>query len=117
MIGIRVGNVFSCGSLDMEDFKTRLRKVIKETEEWMAPDISDDLSCVSNELVAHKGSYVVIAGVFNYWDFEQVKFFAQKLSVEFGNAMCMSVDDDRSMQCEAFLDGLTLKEYEYRELY
>ena len=74
MIGMRTGGVFS-GKTDVDDMKSRIKKIILEmrkSEE--APDLGDKTGdpshCMSLELEAHKGSYVIIAGVFNYWSFD-----------------------------------------------
>lgn len=100
MIGIRLGGVFS-GDADMQDLKTRINKIIKEMKEsddYYDPDLADDVDhCLSKELVAHKGSYAVIAGVFNYWGFENAGEFCKKLSEEFGTEvmhMCWCEEND-----------------------
>lgn len=112
MIGIRTGGVFS-GKTDIDDFKSRIRKVIKQIEkDGGIVDIDKSLSCVSSELSAHKGNYVVIAGVFNYWSYDQVKLFAEALSTEFGTEiMVMTWDEEQNtIQCNIFLDGESLFE-------
>jgi len=83
MIGIRIGGVFS-GELDYDNLKNRISKIILEMRDTDNPDIGDDPShCMSQELRAHKGSYVVIAGVFNYWNYDNVSKFSMRLSKEF----------------------------------
>jgi hypothetical protein len=107
MIGIRLGGVFS-GETDMQDVKLRIGKIISSMKDNDPPDIDDDPShCMSHELTAHKGSYTVIAGVFNYWNYKSVSKFAAKLSEEFGtNVMVMSWDEERDeVQCNVFLAG------------
>jgi hypothetical protein len=73
MIGIRTGGVFS-GTTDMEKFKKRVTKIIEEQEKegTYRGDLREkDLeNCMSTELLATKGAYVIIAGVFNYWNYE-----------------------------------------------
>ena len=113
MIGIRLGGVFS-GNTDMDDLKSRVVKIITKMKAGNnAPDIADDPShCMSQELVAHKGSYAVIAGVFNYWQYECVAPFAAALSKEFNTeVMLMSWDEEQDMvQCNVFMDGVSLFE-------
>jgi hypothetical protein len=113
MIGIRTGGVFS-GETDIDDMKTRISKVIAEMKGVDAePDIGDNPShCMSKELVAHKGSFVVLAGVFNYWSFENAEAFVKRLSVEFGTeVMHMGWDMERdTVQCQIWLDGKQIYE-------
>ena len=67
---------------------------------------------MSGELTAHKGSYTVIAGVFNYWGFDSASKFASRLSEEFGtNVMLMSWDEELDkVQCNVFLAGESIFE-------
>ena len=113
MIGIRTGGVFS-GNTDLDDLKSRVAKIIAEMRDTeFNPDIADDPShCMSQELDAHKGSYVVIAGVFNYWTFNQSSEFSKRLSKEFGcEVMHMCWDEENNdVQCQVFLDGRPLFE-------
>jgi len=116
MIGIRTGGVFS-GATDIENTKTRIKKIVLEMRETGGrPDLGgkdgDPSHCMSAELTAHKGSYVVIAGVFNYWDFETASIFVKRLSEEFGTEiMHMAWDEERnSVQCQIWLDGKPLFE-------
>lgn len=115
MIGIRLGGIFS-GKTDMEDLKTRIGKIVTEMKDGDSPpDIAEDPSrCLSQELEAHKGSYAVLAGVFNYWRYESAAKFAARLSQEFGTeVMLMSWDEQQDeVQCNVFLNGLVLFEVE-----
>ena len=111
MIGIRTGGVFS-DDTDMEDLKKRIAGVIiKMREEDQYVDLGDDNGdpshCISEELHAHKGSYVVLAGVFNYWTFSSVSEFVKRLSEELGvEVMLMSWDEeDNTVQCNIYLCG------------
>lgn len=113
MIGIRTGGVFS-GKTDLDDLKGRVAQIIAEMRDTkFDPDIADDPSrCMSNELKAHKGSYVVIAGVFNYWTFDKSSEFSKRLSKEFGCEvmhMCWN-EQNNQVQCQIFLDGRSLFE-------
>lgn len=114
MFGIRTGGVFS-GNTDIDDLKKRVTKIIAEMRETeFNPDIADDPShCMSSELKAHKGSYVVIAGVFNYWAFDRSSEFAKRLSKEFGReVMHMCWDEvNNQVQCQVYLDGRSLFEF------
>ena len=68
--------------------------------------------CMSHELSAGKGSYVVLAGVFNYWTYDLSSVFARKLSEEFGCAvmhMCWDEEND-TVQCQVWLSGQLLCE-------
>jgi hypothetical protein len=109
MIGIRTGGVFG-GDVDMDDLRPRVLKIVQELD----ADIPDNLECMSNELHAHKGSYVVIAGVFNYWTFDKSSEFAKRLSEEFGvEVMIMSWDEEKyTIQTQIYLDGSPLFDVE-----
>jgi len=114
MIGIRTGGVFS-GETDMDDLKKRISKIGKEMEADELPvdfDTSNPSHCLSQELVAHKGRYVVMAGVFNYWNYKDVSEFAKRLSKEFETEiMVMTWDEGQNaVQCNIFLDGKPLFE-------
>lgn len=106
MIGIRTGGVFS-GKSDVDDMKTRIKKIILEMRESdndpdMGSKDGDPSHCMSLELEAHKGSYVVTAGVFNYWSFGQASEFVKKLSDEFGtNVMHMGHGMKKKTRCSA----------------
>jgi len=108
MIGIRTGGVFS-DETDTDDILKRVNKILKETDE---PALKNFDHCMSHELVATKGSYVVIAGVYNYWMPEDQMKFAERLSKEFGTeVMAMSWDEEREdVRCNIFLDGKPLFE-------
>jgi len=89
--------------------KERINRIVKDLEDTeFGTDIGDDLSyCLSRELTGHKGSYVVIAGVFNYWTFRKSTEFARRLSKEFGTEvmhMCWDEQND-NVQCQIYLDG------------
>src|SRR3990172_5369823 len=115
MIGIRIGGVFS-GETDVKDMKQRVATVLatmKGTNN--EPDIEDDPShCMSLELSAHKGSYVVIAGVFNRWHFDSAEEFVKRLSDEFDTeVMHMAWDmGNNEVQCQIWLAGDPLFEVE-----
>src|SRR5580692_1516836 len=120
MIGIRTGGVFSDG-IDMSDLKQRLKKISKELQEQFSEEADpvpgfftaeiegqDNFgNCLSVELSATKGSYVVLAGVFNYWMPDKGARFAQALSKEFGaEVMHMGWDEQKdTVQCNIYLDG------------
>lgn len=111
MFGIRTGGVFG-GATDMADLRARVSRIateMKDTED--ATNIyAPDPHCISQELEAHKGAYVVIAGVFNYWMPERAQKFAARLSQEFGTeVMHMAWDEERNdVRCQIFLDGKPL---------
>lgn len=113
MIGIRTGGVFG-GDTDMENLHDRIAAVIKElrgtSEDTDIPE--DPAHCMSRELVGHKGSYVVLAGVFNYWNWSQASAFSRRLSAEFGTeVMHMCWDEEiGAVQCQVFLAGKPLFE-------
>ena len=126
MIGIRTGGVFA-GPSNVEDMKARIAKIVLEMRkniyedgaQTIPPNLGDENGvpnhCMSKELRGHKGGYVVIAGVFNYWRFPAVAEFAKRLSKEFGTeVMVMSWDEERDeVQCNIFLAGKQL--FEVRE--
>lgn len=124
MIGIRTGGVFS-GKKDIDDIKKRVQKIVlemrKESEEERGevfePDLGwengDPSHCMCDkELVGSKGSYVVLAGVFNYWRFNQVEQFAKRLSEEFGvHVMLMSWDEEHDIiKSNVYLGGFPINE-------
>ena len=107
MIGIRTGGVFS-GAVDMKNLEKRIRKVLDDS----GTDIGDLKYCMSKDLSGKKGSYVVLAGVFNHWDFDQASIFVKKLSKEFvTEVMHMAWDEQRDyVQCQIWLNGKPLFE-------
>lgn len=116
MIGIRTGGVIS-GESDVEDMKTRIAKIVLEMRDTENnPDLGnrdgDPSHCMSKELEAHKGTYVVLAGVFNYWTFDNASAFVKRLSEEFGcEVMHMCWDEERdNVQCQIWLCGKRLFE-------
>ncbi len=124
IIGIRTGGVFS-GETDVEDVKNRIREIAlkmreeseKEGSEIFDPDLGwkdgDPSHCMCDkELVGSKGSYVVLAGVFNYWTFNKVEQFAKRLSEEFGtHVMLMSWDEEHDViKSNVYLGGKSIRE-------
>jgi len=113
MIGIRTGGVFS-NKTDMDDLRTRIRKVSLECEKEGGIGLvqHDPSNCMSRELVAQKGTYVVIAGVFNYWTWNWTSVFASKLSKEFGTEVMIMTwnEENGDVNCNIYLDGEELFE-------
>ncbi len=124
IIGIRSGGVFS-GETDVEDVKNQIKKIVlemreeskKEESEIFDPDLGwkdgDPSHCMCDkELVGSKGSYIVLAGVFNYWTFNVVEQFAKRLSEEFGtHVMLMSWDEEQDIiKSDVYLNGKSIKE-------
>ena len=114
IIGIRTGGVFS-GKTNLKDMKKRISKILKSfegTDFQTDIDPNDPSHCMSRELESHKGSYVVLAGVFNYWDYEKASKFASRLSKEFGvEIMHMAWDEEiDKVQCQVWLTGKPLLE-------
>ena len=116
MIGIRTGGVFS-GDVDIDDMRSRIGSVVMDMREGDNPPnlgdkTGDPSHCMSQELGACKGSYVVIAGVFNYWTFDSAREFARRLSSEFGTeVMIMSWDEECDhVNCQIYLAGKELFE-------
>lgn len=116
MFGIRTGGVFS-GSVDHDDMTKRIAAIVlrmRNTEH--NPDLGDTAGdpshCMSKELEAHKGCYVVLAGVFNYWTYEYSSKFARALSDEFGTEVMHMCWDERrhEVQCNIWLAGKPLLE-------
>ncbi len=106
MIGIRSGGVFS-GGTDMKEAKAKINKIVLETGNEYVLNLDD---CMSRELTASKGSYIIIAGVFNYWGFDRASEFCLRLSVELGSeVMLVSWDEvTNEVRCQIFLDGKPL---------
>ena len=115
MIGIRTGGVFG-GETDMTDLTARIGRVRESVIaahsdiEKPAAHVTD--GALSRELVGNKGSFVVIAGVFNYWSYDAASIFVAALSKEFGTeVMHMCWDEERdTVQCQIWLDGKPLFE-------
>lgn len=116
LIGIRTGGVFS-GETDIEDVKKRVTNIIhemKNDENWNDINISEDSlpNVISNELVASKGSYIVIGGVFNYWTWDRSSEFSKRLSKEFGTEVLHACWDEQKGEknFDVFLDGKLIDE-------
>ena len=124
IIGIRTGGVFS-GETDVEDVKNRIKKIVLEMREEskkrggeaLEPDLGwqdgDPSHCMCDkELVGSKGSYVVLAGVFNYWTFNKAEQFAKRLSEEFGtHVMLMSWDEEHDIiKSDVYLGRKSIRE-------
>lgn len=109
IIAIRTGGVFS-DDIDIEKVKERINKIInnmRKIDEY--EDFPDSITkfSMSNELSATKGSYVVMAGVFNYLTFEVMEFFSKELSKEFGVEVILTSWDEESddFYSNMYLDG------------
>ena len=103
MIGIRTGGVFS-GEPNVEDIKDRIIKLQEET----GVDHFDTKWAMSKNLTMHKGSYVVLAGVANYWCWEDgVADLAKALSKEFGTEVMAMTWNEQTNEINrgVFLDG------------
>lgn len=113
MIGIRTGGVFS-DPIDMNELEKRISKIIKELKntEYKVDMEDSPAHCLSKELTTHKGSYVVLAGVFNYWNFDEAEEFVKKLSQEFqAEVLHMAWDEQTNkVQCQIWLAGKRLFE-------
>ena len=113
LIGIRTGGVFS-GPTDMKDLKAKISALIEDMDESAHPaDLQrDPFQAMSHELSGTKGTYVVLAGVFNYWFFEHSSEFSRRLSEVCGvEVMHMSWDEEKdTVQCQVFLAGQPLFE-------
>jgi len=116
IIGIRTGGVMS-GPVAIGKLRRRVGKVIMEMRrEGIGPPVGDAKGnpshCMSRELVASKGSYVVLAGVFNYWSYGQSSVFAKRLSSELGCEIVHVCWDEQSghLRCQVWLDGRPLKD-------
>jgi hypothetical protein len=106
MIGIRTGGVFS-DDADMDDLRTRAEKLAAEMK-------IPHLFVVSPELVASKGGYAVIAGVFNGWHWDSASEFGKRLSKEFGTEVMQMCWDEQTNDAHGaiWLDGRPLAEVE-----
>jgi hypothetical protein len=100
MIAIHTGGVFSA-EVDVDDMKKRIAGLVRKfRDDNEAPDLGDEdgdpTHCMSRELTSHKGGYVVLAGVFNYWGSDYVDKFARALSEEFGTQVMQMTHDDET---------------------
>jgi len=114
IIGMRTGGIFS-DPKDVEDIKQRIANIIIEmADKAEAHSISvRQLDyCMSQELSGPKGSYVILAGVFNYWTFDRSSVFSQRLSKEFGSEVIHFCWDEETNQVDwqIWLDGNPLFE-------
>jgi hypothetical protein len=117
MIGIRTGGVFG-GAVDMDALKKHIAKVVLAMREGdNDPDLGDEEGdpshCMSQELEAHKGCYVVLAGVFNYWCYEHSSEFVRLLSEEIGGNEIMHMcwdEENGEVQCQVWCAGKPLFE-------
>jgi hypothetical protein len=120
MFGIRTGGVFD-GDSDMADLRGRIINVVTalnaadpySIDIYTGPDMGPEgPRCVSSELVAHKGSYVVIGGVFNGMRGERADTLAAALSKEFETeVMHMEWDEETDeVRCNIWLNGKPLFE-------
>lgn len=120
MIGIRTGGVFS-GAVNHDDLRQRIaatrERFIAEHPHLEKPtdgvsESDPEAGALSHEINGSKGSYVVIAGVFNYWNYNDSSLFVAALSKEFGTEvmhMCWDEECD-TVQCNIWLDGKPLLE-------
>ena len=113
MIGIRTGGIFS-GDVDLDGLKQRTATIIERMNneaDWGIHILNLD-DCMSGDLHGGKGSYVVIAGVFNYWPNKNVAEFARRLSKEFGTEVMVMTWDEQTNGVDnaIFLDGRPLFE-------
>jgi len=115
MIGIRTGGVLS-GDVDINDLKNRIIVIINRLEEdeddedyvGCGIDAEDLHYCLSPELSGTKGSYIVIAGVFNYWSYDNgLSEFCKILSKEFCTEVMVMARDETNdtVQHGIFSDG------------
>ena len=108
MIGIRTGGIVS-GATDVDDMKKRIVHLV-ETKDILFPDIDVLDMCISVELHGCKGSYMVMAGVFNHWGRLDTFEFARLLSEEFGTEVMVMTWNEMSGRygCNIFLAGKPL---------
>ena len=126
MIGIRTGGVFAAGEVDMPALRKRIQRVVVAMQKefdaifdarpvvgW-APSVPKKINihCISKKLCAQKGSYVVIAGVFNYWFWDSSSEFARRLSDEFQTEVMIMAWDEETGQIDSgiFLAGKPLNQ-------
>ena len=116
MFGIRLGGVFSAPT-DMNALKAKIQALNLEMRTGDdRPNFGgmsgDPDHCMSKELIAHKGSYAVLAGVFNYWTYDHSSEFAKRLSdVLQTEVMHMCWDEELgTVQCQIWLAGRPLLE-------
>ena len=112
MIGIRTGGILG-GDIDQTDLQQRIAK-IKAKFDSCCPHIAESgkVGCLAPQLDGHKGTYAVIAGVFNYWTWDEASEFSRALSAEFGTqVMHMCWDEEiNEVQTQIWLDGRPLFE-------
>jgi hypothetical protein len=113
IFGLRVGGVFA-QPLKWEDARDRIGKIVAQmdAEDLQVGVPRDPSCCMSKEIGASKGTYVVLAGIFNYWTFEYASEFAKRLSAEFSTeVMHMCWDEEiETVQCQVWLAGKPLYE-------
>lgn len=116
IIATRTGGVFS-GGHDLEDMKERIAALVlsmrdSEHDPNLGDEQGDVSHCMSQELHAAKGAYVVLAGVFNRWIYKHSSEFVKLLSSEFQCEVMHMCWDEQSneVQCQIWLAGRPLFE-------
>lgn len=123
MIGIRTGGVFS-GPVDIRTLKGDIQALILDMKKEAgikgeyAPVFGeegrDPVHSMSHELQGGKGSYVVLAGVFNNWEFDDVERFAERLSYRLDlEVLVITWDEEQNIvQGGVYRNGVPLKQGE-----
>ena len=115
ILSIETDSIYPNGA-DLRDMLERITKIaqalIKEGEVIDFPSLEDDISCLQNaivdcmskELKAHKGNVVVLAGIFNYWQFERAEVFAKRIAKEFDTDVTLTSwdQDNEAIKCNAY---------------
>lgn len=105
IVAIKVREVFSV-LVDKETVWETANTLIKDLslEEYHI----DLNNCLSQELTGPKGGYVILAGIFNYWNTDSLSIFAKELSKRLKTDVLMISLDEETKQFEEQL-------FEYQE--
>jgi len=98
----------------MENFKERVTAIIQGLQQNYdgIAALDDPFACMSRELNGNKGGYIVFAGVFNYWGWEEAAEFSKKLSKEFETRVLHTFwnNETEESKFEVFFDGKSISE-------
>jgi hypothetical protein len=72
----------------------------KDDEPFPEPVRNGIASCLSPELEGGQGSFVVIAGAFNYWSWEDAAEFSRRLSTSFTDCEVLHSCVEYQDECE-----------------
>ncbi len=108
-MGYYVSHMIGISDLKASDENiNRIISVAKSFEDGNSVANAIHRGCISGELSANKGSFVVIAGTFNYWHYVDGCEFLKALSEELKDYrimhMCWDIEQD-TVNCQIWVNG------------